>query len=102
MVNSPHEDAYIESMGLQGILAATDRWSFKPAITSLMAVAALELLCQIPGSLSFLLIPLSSLGYCIALIIILVIAVYCVTKNVLEEELLSFWCFCYLCCCGGR
>jgi hypothetical protein len=80
-VNSPHEDAYIESMGLQRILTATDCWSFKPAIMSLMAVAALVLLCQIPGSLSFLLIPLSLLAYGIGLILILLIAVYCVTKK---------------------
>jgi hypothetical protein len=66
---------------LKGTLTRTDGWSLKPALMSLTMVAVLTLLCQLPGSVSFILIPLSLLGYGMAAVIILVIAAYCVIKK---------------------
>ena len=59
----------------------TDRWSLKLAVVSLVIVAALNLFCQLPGSISFLLIPLAVLGYVIAAFVISGIVVYCVIKK---------------------
>ena len=73
--------AYIGRMKLRGIFTETDRWSLKPAFASLMMVAVLGLLCRLPGSFSFVLIPLTVLGYGIAALVILTIAVYCLTKK---------------------
>jgi hypothetical protein len=42
---------------------------------------ALGLICRLPGSVSFLLIPLTALGYVIAALVILAIAIYCVIKK---------------------
>ena len=74
-------NAYIKSMGLTGVLMETDRWSFKPALVSSITVAAVELICQLPGLASFLLIPLSLLGYGITMLAILAMALYCVIKK---------------------
>ena len=46
-----------------------------------MIVATLTLLCQLPGLVSFLLIPLSLLGYAIALLLILAMGVYYFIKR---------------------
>ena len=53
-----------------------DRWSFKIALASLMPVAALQLLCQLPGLVSFVLIPTSLIIYAIAFFAIVAIAAY--------------------------
>lgn len=68
-------------MDLKGTLTRTDGWSVKPALASLTTVAVLILLCQLPGSLSFVLIPLSALGFGLAAVIILVMAAYCFIKK---------------------
>ena len=68
-------------MKLRGILTETDRWSLKPAFMSLVVVAVLGLLCRLPGSFSFVLIPLTVLGYGIAAAVILAIALYCGIKK---------------------
>ena len=68
-------------MDLRGFLTETDRWSLKPAFVSLVMVAALGLVCRLPGSVSFLLIPLTALGYAIAALLILAVALYCVVKK---------------------
>ena len=68
-------------MDLKGTLTRTDGWSVKPALASLTMVAVLILLCQLPGSLSFVLIPLSALGFGLAAVIILVMAAYCFIKK---------------------
>ncbi len=68
-------------MKLRGILPETDHWSLKPASMSLMVVAVLGLVCRLPGSVSFLLIPLTVLGYGIAAVVILAIALYCGIKK---------------------
>ncbi|MBS1813337.1 MAG: hypothetical protein JSS87_00510 [Acidobacteria bacterium] len=68
-------------MSLKGTLTGTDCWSFKPALMCLFTVAALQLVCQIPGWVSFLLIPLTALGYLILLITILCGAAYCFIKK---------------------
>jgi len=66
---------------LRSSFTGKDRWSFKPGLVSLLTVTALNLLCSLPGSVSFLLIPLSLLGYSIALIAILAITIYFVIKK---------------------
>ena len=74
-------DAVIDSVDLNSIVARRDCWSIKPALVSLVMVATLNLICQLPGSVSFVLIPLSVLGYVIAAFVILAIAVYCALKR---------------------
>lgn len=73
--------AYSDSVDLKGILTGADRWSFKPAVASLLTVAALALVCQLPGTVSFFLIPLSLLGYAIASVVIVATAVFCALKR---------------------
>ena len=68
-------------MKLRGNLTETDRWSLKPAFVSLMIVAVLGLVCRLPGSVSFLLIPLTVFGYGVAALVILAIALYCLVKK---------------------
>jgi hypothetical protein len=58
-----------------------DFWSFKPALVALIIVVALVVLCQLPGLISFFLVPLLFLGYRIAFLVIGAIAVYCVIKK---------------------
>ena len=48
---------------------------------ALTTVAALVLLCQLPGLISFVLVPLLFLRYRIAFLVIGAIAVYCVIKK---------------------
>jgi len=71
----------MESDNLNGTLTGTDLWSFKPALVALITVAVLVLLCQLPGLISFVLVPLLFLGYRIAFLVIGAIAVYCVIKK---------------------
>ncbi len=66
---------------MKGALTGTDLWSFKPALTSLMTVAVLTFLCQLPGTVSFLLIPLSLLGFVVTSFTILILAGYCLAKR---------------------
>ncbi len=68
-------------MKLKGTLTKTDRWSLKPAFVALVIVAALNLVCQLPGLVSFFLIPLTGLGYVLTSIAILAIGVYCVVRK---------------------
>jgi hypothetical protein len=72
---------YIESVDLKGTLTRTDGWSLRPALVCVAMVAVLILLCQLPGSISFVLIPLSALGFGVAAVIILAIAAYCLVKK---------------------
>jgi len=58
-----------------------DRLSFKLALVSLVTVAALGLLCQLPGWVSLVLIPISLIFYGTALFVILAMAVYCFVKK---------------------
>jgi hypothetical protein len=73
--------AYIESVDAKSTLTRTDGWSLRPAVVSLTVVAILTLLCQLPGSVSFVLIPLSLLGYGVAAAVVLVITGYCLIKK---------------------
>jgi hypothetical protein len=59
----------------------TDRWSFRFALVSLITLAALDLVCGLPGLVSFVLIPLSWIIYGITFLVILAMAVYCFVKN---------------------
>ena len=68
-------------MSLKGTLTGADRWSFKPAFVCLIAVAVLQLVCQLPGWVSFLLIPLTALGYLTLFIATLGLAAYCFVKK---------------------
>ncbi len=68
-------------MDLKGIIKGTDGWSLKPAIASLTIVAVLTTLCHLPGSVSFVLIPLSMFGYGVAAIVVLAITTYCAIKK---------------------
>ncbi len=58
-----------------------DRWSFWPVVASLAAVFVLELLCQLPGLLSSLLIPLSLLFFALAAVGIVVATVVLAAKK---------------------
>jgi hypothetical protein len=75
------QELYIDSMDVKGALTGMDRWSFKPALVSLMAVAVLALICQLPGMVSFILIPLTLLGFAVTSLTILIVAGYCLAKR---------------------
>jgi hypothetical protein len=75
---------------MDSTLVEADRWSFKPAVATLILVAAIQFFCQLPGSLSFFLIPVSLLGYCISLLVIFSIAACRFIKSVHEEEFLFY------------
>jgi hypothetical protein len=47
-----------------------DGWEFSPALTSLATVASLALVCQLPGTVSILMIPIALLVYAAASIIV--------------------------------
>ena len=66
---------------MKSTLARTDGWSFKPALVASTLVAVLTVLCQLPGSLSFVLIPLSLLSYGVAALVVLTIAAYLLIKK---------------------
>ena len=68
-------------MPLRATLTKADRWSLKPAFASLVMVAVLGLVCRLPGSVSFFLIPLTALGYCVAALFILAVALYCLIEK---------------------
>ena len=68
-------------MRLNSVLTKADRWSLKPAFASLTIVTVLGLFCRLPGSLSFVLIPLTMLGYGVATLIILALGFYCILKK---------------------
>jgi hypothetical protein len=58
-----------------------DRWSFWPGVASLITVAVLRLLCKIPGSISFLLVPVSLVFYALAATAVLIGTVIYATKK---------------------
>ena len=68
-------------MKLRGMLTNTDCWALKPAFLSLLIVLVLGLICRLPGPVSFLLIPVTALGYLIAASLALATALYCVIKD---------------------
>lgn len=72
-------------MKLRNIFTETDRWSLLPAFVSLMMVAVLGLVCRLPGSVSFLLIPLTAVGYGVAALVILAMTLYCLAKKRLRR-----------------
>lgn len=63
--------------GAEGV----DRWSFKPGATALLTVAALALICQLPGTISFIMIPLTLLGCAISSIAVLATTSFLVIKR---------------------
>jgi hypothetical protein len=74
-------ELYIDFMDVKGAITRMDRCSFKPALVSLMTVAVLALLCQLPGMVSFLLIPLTLLGFAVTSLTILIVVGYCLAKR---------------------
>lgn len=52
-----------------------------PGLVSLMAVASLMLVCKLPGTVSFLMIPITLLGYAIGTIIVLATAAFLIIKK---------------------
>jgi hypothetical protein len=59
-----------------------DRWIFWPAFASLGIVSILTLVCKLPGPVSFLMIPISLLGYAITSIVLLTAAgIYAAKKR---------------------
>jgi len=59
-----------------------DRWIFWPTIASLGIVFAFTILCELPGSVSFVMIPISLLIYAIASVALLTMAViYAIKKR---------------------
>lgn len=75
------KDFYICVMDVTGVLVGTDGWSLKPALVSWLTVAVLALLCQLPGTISFLLIPLTLLSYAAASFTVVLVAGYCLVKR---------------------
>jgi hypothetical protein len=80
-VSSSYETAYSVFVSQSDTFVAAERWSFKPVLVSLLIIAAIELVCQLPGSVSFILIPLSLLGYAVALVAVLAMALYFLIKK---------------------
>ncbi len=76
---------YIDSMDTKGALLGTDGWSLKPALVAWMTVAVLELLCQLPGTVSFILIPLTLLGIVATFFTVVIVAGYCLAKRRLRR-----------------
>jgi hypothetical protein len=72
---------YIRLMDVKGALVGTDHWSFTPALVALTTVAVLALLCQLPGTVSFFLIPLTLLGFAVTSLVVLIVAGYCLAKR---------------------
>jgi hypothetical protein len=68
-------------MDVKGARTGTDRWYFKPALVSLMTVAILALLCQLSGTVSFLLMPLTLLGFAVTSFTVLIVAGYSFAKR---------------------
>jgi hypothetical protein len=68
-------------MDVKGALIGTDSWSLKPALVSWLTVAVLALLCQLPGTVSFLLIPLTLLGFAATSLTVVIVAGYCLAKR---------------------
>jgi hypothetical protein len=66
---------------LRTYVADQDRWSLRLGLVSLAAIAVVELICKLPGLVSFVMIPLSLLGYMVGLIVILATTVYLVLKR---------------------
>lgn len=62
-------------------LIGIDRWAFMPGLVSLVTVAAISLVCQLPGIFSFLMIPISLLGYAVGSIIVLGTTVFLLIKK---------------------
>ena len=65
----------------------TDRWIFWPAVTALTTFAVLTFLCGMPGTLSFMLIPLSALGYLVAAATIILFVCVLVARGRLRKAL---------------
>ncbi len=68
-------------MELEGLLTKPDRWSLKSSFVSLLIVAVLGLICQLPGWVSFMLVPLTILGYGITALVILAVALSCLFRK---------------------
>ncbi len=68
-------------MDVKGALIGTDGWSLKPALVAWMTVAVLALLCQLPGTVSFLLIPLTLLAFAATSLTVVIVTVYCLAKR---------------------
>ena len=68
-------------MDVKGALIRTDGWSVKPALVSWTTVAVLALLCQLPGTVSFFLIPLTLLGFAATSLTVMIFAGYCLAKR---------------------
>jgi len=66
---------------LESGVKGMDRWSFRPGLLALVTVAALALICQLPGTMSFIMIPLSLLGCAIGSIAILATTVFLFIKR---------------------
>jgi len=59
----------------------SDKWLFWPMVATVGTVAGLTFLCGLPGLLSFILIPLSVLGYLIAAVTLFVLACWLVARK---------------------
>jgi hypothetical protein len=75
------EGGYIDLVGIKKIVTEMDRWSLGPALVSLITVATLTFLCELPGMVSFLLIPISLLGYAVGSIAVVGTALFLVFKK---------------------
>lgn len=68
-------------MDLTGNAERTDRWSLWPGLASLVTVAALTLVCRLPGTVSFIMIPISLLSYGIGAVVIAATTVFLVLRK---------------------
>ncbi len=71
----------MQDMDLKITPSGNNQWSLKPAVVSLIVAAVLQLACELPGLVSFLLIPLSLLGYGAASLLIVTIALFYFIKK---------------------
>lgn len=62
-------------------MTSVDRWSLKLGLVSLATVAATAVICQLPGTVSFFLVPIAALSFAAGSIIVLGATVFLVAKK---------------------
>ncbi len=62
-------------------MTGVDRWSLKFGLVSLATVAAIAMICQLPGTVSFFLIPIAALSFAAGSIIVLGATTFFVVKK---------------------
>jgi hypothetical protein len=71
----------VNSVTLGDGVTSVDRWSLRFGFVSLATVAAIAVLCQLPGTVSFYLIPIVTLSFAAGSIIVLGVTIFLVAKK---------------------